>query len=149
MKKVLLFLAFAVFSTATYAVNSVSWAKQFQHESDIQGLNQNLKGMVLNDFLNMTPKKYKKLTGEKLGWKNTLKMKAAQKILKKKMKKGKDEPISKGIYVLLALLGWGFLAMGILDDWEGNNWLTCLLLTFLCGIPGIIYALIKMKEYYG
>ena len=148
MKKVLLFLAFAVFSTATYAVNSVSWAKQFQNESEIQGLNQNLSGLVLNDFLNMTPKKYKKMTGEKLGWKNTLKMKAAQKFLKKKMKKGKEPDLEKGLYILLAIIGLGFVGVGIMSDWEGSTWVTALILSFLCWLPGMIYSLMKMKNYY-
>lgn len=148
MKKVLLFLAFAIMSTTTYAVNSVSWAKQFQDDSAIQNLNPNMKGLVLSDFLDMTPKKYKKMTGEKLGWKNTLKMKAAQKMLKKKMKKGGNEPLDKTLYIVLAIIGLGFIGMGVASDWDGNEWIIGLVLAFLCWIPGVIYSLVKMKNYY-
>ena len=110
--------------------------------------NSNLKGLVLNDFLNMTPKKYKKMTGQKLGWKNTLKMKAAQKMLKKKMKKGKEPDIDKGLYVLLAILGLGFVGIGVMSNWEGSTWITALILSVLCWLPGMIYSLMKMKDYY-
>ncbi|MCB0847727.1 MAG: hypothetical protein KDE26_30955, partial [Bacteroidetes bacterium] len=92
------------------------------------------------------PKKYKEITGEKLGVQNTLKLKAAQKMLKKQQKK--DSDISKGVYILLAILGLGFLAIGLLDDWEGNEWIIALVLAILCWIPGVIYALVKMKDYY-
>lgn len=104
--------------------------------------------LSIDDFLNLTPKKYKELTGEKLGFKNTLKLKAAQKVVKQKLKKGKAADIPKGAYIVLVILGLGWLAMGLLDDFSGNNWWVNLLLTFLCWIPGVIHGLVKMKEYY-
>lgn len=103
--------------------------------------------MAIDEFLSLTPKKYREMTGKHLGLKKTLELKAAQKVLKKKLKKdGAD--ISKGVYVLLAILGLGWLAMGLLDDWEGSDWLVNLLLTVLCWLPGLIHALVKMKKYY-
>ena len=72
-------------------------------------------------------------------------------ILKKalKQKTNSDEPeISKGLYILLAILCFGWLGMGILDDFEGENWIIGLLLYCLGGLPGLIYTLIKMKDYY-
>ncbi len=103
--------------------------------------------MAIDEFLSLTPKKYREMTGKRLGLKKTLELKAAQKVLKKKLKKdGAD--ISKGVYVLLAILGLGWLAMGLLDDWEGSDWLVNLLLTVLCWLPGLIHALVKMKKYY-
>lgn len=98
-------------------------------------------------FLKLTPKQYEKLTGTKLTLKETLKLKAAQKLLKNKMNKAGDG-IPKGVYIILAILGWAWLIMGIKDDWSGNNWWVNLLLTFLCWLPGVIHAFIKMKEYY-
>ena len=70
-------------------MHSVNWAKQFQDQPEIQNLNPELSGLVLKDFLDMTPKKYKALTGKRLGLKNTIKMKVAQKKMKKILKKGK------------------------------------------------------------
>lgn len=96
-------------------------------------------------FLKMTPKQFEKMTGRKLTMKETLKLKAAQKIMKKRA--GGDVP--KGLYIVLALFGWAWLAMGIMDDWEGKNWWMNLILTMLCGIPGLIHALVHMKDYYG
>lgn len=99
-----------------------------------------------NSFLTMTPKEFQKLTGKKLSVTEVIKMKAAQKALKMKMKKSEGD-YSKGLFILLAILGWAWLLMGISDGWSGNNWWVNLLLTMLCGIPGLIHSLIKMKEY--
>ncbi|MFK7936129.1 MAG: YqaE/Pmp3 family membrane protein [Saprospiraceae bacterium] len=102
----------------------------------------------IDDFLNLTPKKYKEITGEKLGFKNTLKLKAAQKVIKKKLNKGKAADIPKGAYIVLVILGVGWLVMGLMDDFSGNNWWVNLILTALCWLPGVIHGLVKMKEYY-
>ena len=50
--------------------------------------------------------------------------------------------------IVLVILGWGFIPLGILSDWKGNDWWMNLLLTFLCWIPGVIHGLAKMKNYY-
>lgn len=87
-------------------------------------------------------------TSTKLSLKERIALKIAKKALKKETKQN-DADISKGVYILLAFLGLGWLAMGLLDDWEGNNWVICLVLSILLvGIGGFIYALVKMKDYY-
>ncbi len=104
------------------------------------------KQMSVETFINLTPAKYQELTGQKLGWAKKIQLKMAQKLLKGK--KAGNADISKGLYVVLAIIGLGWLAMGLLDDWSGNDWIIALVLSFLFIIPGIIYALIKMKKYY-
>lgn len=103
--------------------------------------------MGVEEFLSLTPKKYKEKTGKKLGLKNTVKLKAAQKVFRKKMKKG-DSDISKGVYILLAIVGLGFLGIGLVSDWDGSEWIIALVLSILCWLPGVIYSLVKMKDYY-
>lgn len=103
--------------------------------------------MGMEQFLTLTPKKYREITGKRLGIKNTLKLKAAQKVFRKKMKKGAAD-ISKGLYIVLAIFGFGWLALGLLTDFEGNDWWINLILTILCWLPGLIHALIRMKDYY-
>ncbi len=95
---------------------------------------------------NITPNDIQKLTGKKLSLKEVIKLKAAQKLLKAKAKKGGDG-YSKGIFILLALLGWSWLLMGIQDDFSGSTWLVNLLLTVLCWLPGFIHSLVHMKDY--
>ncbi len=56
--------------------------------------------------------------------------------------------IDKGVYIIVAIL-IPFLAVGLATNFQGADWLICLLLTFLFYLPGLIYALIKMKDYYG
>lgn len=82
------------------------------------------------------------------GKKLTLKEKFALKKALKQSSNPDKADISKGVYILLAIVGLGWLAMGLLDDWEGNNWLISLVLYMLGGLPGLIYTLIKMKDYY-
>ena len=94
---------------------------------------------------NITPNDIQKLTGKKLSLKEVIKLKAAQKLLK--AKKGGGEGYSKGIFILLALLGWSWLLMGIQDDFSGSTWLVNLLLTVLCWLPGFIHSLVHMKDY--
>lgn len=98
-------------------------------------------------FVKMTPKEYEQLTGKQLSFKEVVKLKAAQKAVKAEMKK-EDDGLTKGVYILLAILGLAWIAMGVKDDWKGNAWIVNLLLTVLCWLPGFVHALVKMKDYY-
>ncbi len=138
-------------STNAYVLSPVKTTKKentsIQFNDEYNALDDNIKNMAMEDFLALTPKKYKEITGQKLGIKKAIQLKVAQKFVKKQLKKKAD--ISSGVYVLLAILGLGWLAMGLLDDWSGNNWIINLVLTVLCWLPGLIHALVKKKEYYG
>lgn len=86
-------------------------------------------------------------TSTKLSLKERIALKIAKKALKKEAKPN-DLDISKGLYILLAFVGLGWLAMGLLDNFEGSDWIICLVLYALFWLPGFIYSLIKMKKYY-
>lgn len=112
----------------------------------------------MNKFADLTPSDYKKITGHKLGLKKSIALKIAQKKVKKEIRQAKKnngeittagDGITKGVYILLAIFGLAWLAMGIKSDWDGSDWIVNLLLTFLCWLPGFIHAMIKMKDYYG
>jgi uncharacterized membrane protein YqaE (UPF0057 family) len=122
------------------------FSQQNNNPTELQGITPEMAQMGLNQFLTLTPAKYKEMTGQKLGFKKTLQLKAAQKFLK--AKSGRAEDFPKGLYIVLAILGWAWLLMGMMDDWKGNDWWVNLLLVFLCWIPGVIHALVKMKKYY-
>ena len=99
-------------------------------------------------FLDLTPKAFEKMTGKKLSLTEVVKLKMAQKMLKSQLKNNAGgDGMSKGLFILLALLGWAWIPMGIQDDWSGSTWWTNLLLTVLCWLPGFIHALVKMKDY--
>ena len=104
--------------------------------------------MTVDDFLNLTPNKYKKMTGEKLGFKKTLQLKAAQKTIKNKLRKESGSDMPKGAFIVLVIFGWGWLAMGLIDEFEGKNWWVNLILTLCCWLPGLIHGLSKIDEYY-
>jgi len=52
------------------------------------------------------------------------------------------------LYVVMSIFWLGWLAIGINDDFKGNDWWIALLLYFLFYIPGLIFSLIKMGKYY-
>ena len=60
----------------------------------------------------------------------------------------KKEPISQVGYIVLAILGLGWLAMGINDNFQGYDWLISLLLYLIFYLPGLIFTLIMMSNYY-
>ncbi len=130
----------------TETINENNWSDQYKANPDIKTLSPEMIKMGLTQFLSLTPSKYKALTGKRLGLKKSIELRVAQKFLKKKM--GKAADISKGVYILLAIIGLGWLAMALLDDWQGNDWWISLIGYFLCWLPGLIYSLVKMKKYY-
>ena len=132
---------------SSFAVNSGNWTMKVQEE--VGTMEKEMLQMNLNDFLTLTPKTYKEATGKRLGLKNTLKLKAAQKFLKKNLNAeagGSDVP--KGLYIIMTIFWLGWLAQGIMDDFSGNNWWVSLLLYILCWLPGVIYSFVKMNDYY-
>lgn len=137
--------SFAITTATTGETSTSHWSEAYKTNADIQALSPEMLKMSMNAFLALTPSKYKEMTGQKLGLKKALALKAAQKVVKAK---GGSDKLSKGLYVLLAILGWGFLGMGLATDWDGSEWIICLVLTALCWLPGVIYALVKMKNYY-
>lgn len=100
-------------------------------------------------FLSLTPREYHRLTGNRLTLAETVKLKAAQKMVRSQMQQADGEDkFPKGGYIVLVILGWGFIPLGILSDWKGNDWWVNLLLTALCWLPGVIHGFVKMKDYY-
>ena len=162
LRKSLLALSFCLFAfNAFSAVASVDVTKEPVTITPEQA--QQAKAMLNKlstvDLSELTVKQAEELAGRKL----TLKEKIGLKIAKKKMQKMEnksiasmstgnglagDAGIDKGIYILLAIVGFPFLSVGLASDWNGSDWIYCLLLTCLCWLPGFIYALVKMKKYY-
>ena len=144
--------AFAVESSVSKSLNFngcepvASVLEAYKAPADMKALPSDMAQMNLEKFLALTPSSYKEMTGKKLGFIKSLELKAAQKFIKKKVA-GKGE-LSKGVYILLAIIGLGFIGMGINDHWSGSDWVICLVLSLLFWLPGLIYALIKMKKYY-
>ena len=150
MKKFSVLLLLLVFGvSATWAVNSPN-KKKFEklslQEVDAEFLEQ-LQVNTVEDFLSLTPKKFKERTGKKLGIKNAIRLKAAQKMVKKRVKADNSD-IPEGLYIVGAILGFAWILMGVMDDWDGKNWWMSLLLFALCWLPGVIHAFAKKKEYY-
>ena len=108
--------------------------------------------MTAEEFVDLSPKAVRALTGEKLGVKGTLALKAAQKAVKKQLRQSdgrRASDVPKGLYIVAVIFGLGWVAMGLMDDFQGNNWwVNLLLVVFTCGLGGLIHGFIKMKDYY-
>ena len=133
---------FAVVNMSNVPVNSLC------QNPEVAALPADLAQMNLDQFLNLTPASYKKATGERLGFKKTIALKAAQKAVKKEMGTADSGGITKGLYIVLAIFGLAWIGMGVMDDWGGSTWIVNLLLTLLFWLPGFIHALVVMNKYY-
>lgn len=103
-----------------------------------------MQAQLKASILSMTPAKMEEMTGRKM----TVVQKVALKAIQKKLKKSKAAEIPKGVYILLAIVGLGWLGIGLLTDFTGNEWWISLLLYFLFFLPGLIYTLVVMKNFY-
>lgn len=153
MKRTITVLSFLFLAlSSSFAITGTNWQMKVNSIEEFNPISKDLPAMEMDDFLNLSPKKYKELTGKKMTFKEKLKLKAAQKFikrnLKKQAKKANASGVSEGIYILAAIFGLGWLAMGIMDDWGGNNWIVNIILTALFWLPGLIHALIKKNEYF-
>lgn len=147
MRKNLLFLICALMMSASaFAFDTKFVAAPLSANAEITQIDPALGQLNVEKFLNMTPSEFEKMTGKKLGLKKSLAMKAAQKKMKKEMPAAPSD-LSKELYIVLAIF-ISFVAVGIASDWKGGDWIINLLLSCLCWIPGVIHALIKMKNYY-
>lgn len=128
--------------------NGANWYNDIESTDKVDALPAEMPTFDLEKFLNLTPSEYEEITGKKLGFFNSIKLKYAQKYVKSELKGAADPDISKGIYILLAILGLAWIAMGLFTDFSGSDWIVNLILTLLCWLPGFIHALVKMKDYY-
>lgn len=144
MRKLIIVLLAVVFSVSSYAgiiyvpANATDNAK-----AGIETTIANVKATNMDAFLSLTPEKVKEMTGKKMNFAQKMALKMAQ----KKAKRAGGE-IPKGLYIVLAIFGLAWIAMGIMDDWSGSTWIVNLILTLLFWLPGFIHALVVMKKYY-
>lgn len=152
MKKILFTLLIALgFAQLVPTLASTSATQAGQTDatalpSQADNLSGTFSNMTTESFLNMSPKEFKKATGQKLSLKERIGLKLVQKAVKKQLKAA-GAGIDKNVYIILAIF-IPFLAVGLATNFEGTDWLIALLLSFLFWLPGIIYAFIKMKDYY-
>lgn len=153
----LITLLLCLFAFNAFSMDAVPQSPVAITPEQAQKVEAMLQSLSTQDFSKLSIRQVEEMTGKKM----TLKEKIGFKVAKMKMKKvqkkvaasmqandGLAAPgIDKGVYIILAIF-IPFLAVGLATDWQGNDWLWALLLSFLCGLPGIIYALIKMKDYY-
>lgn len=98
-------------------------------------------GMTLDDFLEMTPKQYRELTGEKLGVKHSLALKVAQRKVKKELGAGGPPKNQAVAFILGFFLGY----LGIHRFYLGYTFIGILqLLTLGCCGVWVLIDLIRI-----
>lgn len=159
LRKFLLTLSLGVFTFSAFAATTPDVSKtpvsiSAEQQQKVEAL---LKEFATQDLNQLTINKVEELTGKEMSFKEKVAFKIAKMKMKKAQKKvvasmesgnGLAAPgIDKGVYIILAIF-IPFVAVGLATDWQGKDWIIALLLSFLCGLPGIIYALVKMNKYY-
>ena len=99
---------------------------------------------LLTQIKTMKISAFEKATGHELNFIQ----KIAFKKLQKKLRKSSSTEISKGLYIILAIFGFGWVGIGLNDNFKGGKWILSLVLYILGYLPGLIYTLVKMKDYY-
>ncbi len=162
MKRILtlsLALFFLVGTTTSYAVVSVH-----DHIKDELSAPapEFLKGFDREEILQLTPKVYRERTGKALSLQEIASLKKYQEELKAALPPNKEPELDKTIYIILAVIGLGFLGIGLNSNWEGNEWIYALLMIavgyvgaivcFILPLVGyvlqLIYSLRLMKRFY-
>jgi uncharacterized membrane protein YqaE (UPF0057 family) len=144
MRKIIIVLLAVVFSVSSYAgIIYVPANASDNTKAGIEATIAKVKASNMDAFLSLTPEKVKEMAGKKMNFAQKIALKMAQ----KKAKRAGGE-ISKGLYIVLAIFGLAWIAMGVMDSWSGSTWIVNLVLTLLFWLPGFIHALVVMKKYY-
>jgi uncharacterized membrane protein YqaE (UPF0057 family) len=159
--KSLLTLALCLSVMSGFAFNvtmNINMSGLLASDNQTSHMTEMLGKLTPDEFVKMSPTQIENLTGHKLSFKEKIALKVvkmkAQKLAKQfdngtiSAAGAKGAAIDKGVYIILAIVGLGFLGIGLASDWNGSDWIICLVLSILCWLPGVIYALIKMKNYY-
>ncbi len=56
--------------------------------------------------------------------------------------------IPMAAYIILCIFALGWLAIGLNDNFSGFSWILSLILYILFYLPGLLYSLIMMGNYY-
>ncbi len=126
---------------------AISWAEAMGDQPEISALSGDFTSLSAEEFVSLSPRDARKITGERLSIREALQLRAAQRLVKKQMNPN-DSGISKGLYIVLAILGLGWIAIGVITGFSGSDWIINLVLTLLGWLPGVIHAFIKMNSYY-
>ena len=102
-----------------------------------------LSNMSLNDLMTVSTKEFEEITGEKLNLKQRVVLKVAQHKLKSSQDPIEDDKL---LMILLAII-IPPVAVYLLFD-VGKEFWTNIILTLLCGLPGMIHALILVSREF-
>jgi|GEM_PF-2336561 len=164
MKKMLLLLLTVVFLAGSTPMSAVVPVRDLVKEELPVPVPKFLEGFDSEDILQLTPKAYQERTGKALSFQELVTLKKYQEELRAALPPDQEPKIDKTIYILLAVIGLGFLGIGLNTDWEGMEWIYALLMIvigsvgggffgcFLFSIVGyflqLIYSLRLMKRFY-
>ncbi|MCP3931303.1 MAG: YqaE/Pmp3 family membrane protein [Bacteroidetes bacterium] len=152
MKNVIYFFVFFLSLAFIQPASAVNPSKKVPaQELNLEGLDADIfSKMTIGDFLEMTPKKFKETTGRKLKFKEGMALRAAQHKVKKQMKKSGTNYPDQDDKVLIYLLCFFIppLAVYLCYEMEDNKFIVNLILSLLCGLPGIIHAFVVCSQYF-
>jgi uncharacterized membrane protein YqaE (UPF0057 family) len=123
--------------STTLTQNDVASLDVAPIQNEVKSIANDIKGMAAVTIQN-SPKSHEAKQVSKQ------EMKALHKAVKSQ-KQSDDIPVGI-LYVICFLFPFSFIAVGIVTDWDITTIIVNLFLTLLCGIPGIIHALIVVSR---
>ncbi len=154
---------FEGFAKKEKEANKINHKNENQTESNSTATSENVVDQSISastnkNEINLVAPSLSELVAEKQAKTNTTKISTKEAKNRAKMEKKAHRLITKIekranstagddiiLYYILAIL-IPFVAVGLVTDWEIKQVLICLILTMLCYIPGLIYALMKVSQ---
>lgn len=142
------FLAAAIVFFANTSFAFINPAPVLENKSEAVSKPIPIAGMTVKDFLAITPKTYKEITGKKMNFVQKLSLKVSQSKMKKQLKKGNisessfidfKDPVNKWMWFWI--FGWG---IGLIFLFIPGIWIISWLF-FLFGTISLIVWIIKMS----
>jgi uncharacterized membrane protein YqaE (UPF0057 family) len=171
MRKLLIILTSFLLINGTYG-NAIAVAPAKKASEIFLPIGNNGQKISLLELSKISMKDLEELSGKKMSFYEKIAYKSGQRSLRKSInkdgtidkdfinkmtkagKKSTSSPYAsegsmpKWAYILLVIIGLGFIPIGIMSNWTGNDWWISILLTLCFWLPGVIFGLIVMKKYY-
>jgi len=171
MRKLLIILASFLLINGTYG-NAIAVAPAKKASEIFLPIGNNGQKISLLELSKISMKDLEALSGKKMSFSEKIAYKSGQRSLRKNIhadgtldknfvkkmaktnKSSTGSPYAEGgnipqwAYIVLVIFALGFIPIGVMSDWKGNDWWINLLLTLCFWIPGVIHGLIVMKKYY-
>jgi len=136
----------SIFTTVAFSLMMALCVGTTAYAVPVSDMHQpELSDLTVEQIVNMTARDFEEISGTNLNLRQKVVFKMAQNKLKKAQGNGSEEPDKVLIYVLCFFIPP--LAVALIYDIGKEFWVN-VILTLLCGLPGVIHAFVVASKYY-